>query len=99
MTCLACRFRLRSKRFLPLWAHIRKCRFSDEVRDTSQTFHFRGTITSTIHGLRVKEFIRMSSSGTKAAMGRVLLICADSSTIQQVAEGMQQFGTRSPFSF
>jgi len=33
----------------------------------------------------------MSSSGTKAAMGRVLLICADSSTIQQVAEGMQEF--------
>ncbi len=33
----------------------------------------------------------MSSPGTKAAMGRVLLICNDSTAIQQVAEGMQQF--------
>jgi hypothetical protein len=33
----------------------------------------------------------MSSPGTKAAMGRVLLICSDSATIEQVAEGMQQF--------
>jgi hypothetical protein len=39
----------------------------------------------------VEEFIRMSSPGTKAAMGRVLLICNDSAAIQQVAEGMQQF--------
>jgi PilZ domain len=33
----------------------------------------------------------MSSPGTRAAMGRVLLICADSATIQQLTEGMQQF--------
>jgi PilZ domain-containing protein len=39
----------------------------------------------------VEEFALMSSPGTKAAMGRVLLICNDSAVIQQVAEGMQQF--------
>jgi len=33
----------------------------------------------------------MSSSGNKAAMGRVLLVCNDSAAIQQLAEGMQQF--------
>ena len=33
----------------------------------------------------------MSSPGTKAALGRVLLICNDSAAIQQVAESMQQF--------
>jgi hypothetical protein len=33
----------------------------------------------------------MSSSGTKATMGRVLLICNDPAAIQQVAEGTQQF--------
>ncbi|HMJ20671.1 MAG TPA: PilZ domain-containing protein [Terriglobales bacterium] len=33
----------------------------------------------------------MSSLGTKAGMGRVLLVCDDSAAIQQVADGMQQF--------
>jgi hypothetical protein len=33
----------------------------------------------------------MSSPGTKAAMGRVLLVCNDLPAIQQLAEGMQQF--------
>ena len=33
----------------------------------------------------------MSFPGTRAAMGRVLLICNDSVSIQQVVEGMQQF--------
>ena len=33
----------------------------------------------------------MSSPGTKAAMGRVLLVCNDLPAIQQLDEGMQQF--------
>jgi PilZ domain len=33
----------------------------------------------------------MSSTGTKATMGRVLLICNDSAAIKQVSEGTQQF--------
>jgi PilZ domain len=32
----------------------------------------------------------MGSPGTGASMGRVLLVCADSTTIQQLAEGMDQ---------
>ena len=36
------------------------------------------------------EFARMSTTGTKAAMGRVLLVCNDPSAIRQVAEGMQR---------
>lgn len=32
----------------------------------------------------------MSSPGTSASMGRVLLVCDDSAAIQQLAEGMQQ---------
>ena len=32
----------------------------------------------------------MSSPGTSASMGRVLLVCNDSAAIQQLAEGMQQ---------
>jgi hypothetical protein len=33
----------------------------------------------------------MSTAGTKAAMGRVLLVCNDSAAIRQVVEGMQGF--------
>ena len=33
----------------------------------------------------------MSSPGTKAAMGRVLLVCNDLPAIRQLDEGMQQF--------
>jgi hypothetical protein len=39
----------------------------------------------------MEEFARMSSPGTQAAMGRVLLICNDSIAIQHVAEASQQF--------
>ena len=41
--------------------------------------------------VRVEESISMSSPGTKASMGRVLLICNDSAAIEQLAEAMQQF--------
>jgi hypothetical protein len=35
------------------------------------------------------------TAGTGTAMGRVLLVCADSAAIQQLAEGMQQFAITS----
>ena len=40
------------------------------------------------------EFARMSTTGTKAAMGRVLLVCNDPSAIQQVAEGINDWRLR-----
>jgi hypothetical protein len=39
----------------------------------------------------VEGFARMSSPGTKAAMGRVLLISKDPAAIRQLSEGMQSF--------
>src|SRR4029077_18136959 len=40
---------------------------------------------------REVDYTRMSSPGTKAAMGRLLLICNDSAVIQHVSEGMRAF--------
>jgi len=67
-------------------------RFSDDGDEIIRKYLISGDNHQREHPIKyAEEFARMSSPGTKAALGRVLLICNDSAAIQQVAESMQQF--------